>query len=202
LSPCTGKRIGRRQDHDGTVTCIAYTPDGRMLISGSIDRTVRLWDVATSRHLRLLSIHEEAITAIAISPDGKLVASSNGGPRRYPFREMANGARLIAQLDSEVFAERESAEQALEKLGEGVVHVLTRALEGKVDLEFQRRAKRLLKKCDEAAILGYKRHHRAVLTLEWIGTPAARALLRNLADGVPSARLTVEARAAVQRLER
>jgi hypothetical protein len=41
----------------------------------------------------------------------------------------------------------------------------------------------------------------AVATLEWIGTPAARALLRALADGAPRARLTVEARAALKRLE-
>jgi hypothetical protein len=61
--------------------------------------------------------------------------------------------------------------------------------------------KRLLKKPEKTST-ECKRHHRAVLTLEWIGTPAARALLHNLAAGVPSARLTVEARAALQRLER
>jgi hypothetical protein len=43
-------------------------------------------------------------------------------------------------------------------------------------------------------------HHRAVVALERVGTPDARALLRTLADGAPLARLTLEARAALERL--
>ena len=42
---------------------------------------------------------------------------------------------------------------------------------------------------------------RAVAALEWIGTSAAHELLRTWADGVPRARLTIEARAALKRLE-
>src|SRR5262249_24816453 len=73
----TGKRIGRPEGHDGTVTCIAYAPDGKSLVSGSIDRTVRLWETATGEHRRVLAVHKGAVTAIAISPDGRLVASSS-----------------------------------------------------------------------------------------------------------------------------
>jgi hypothetical protein len=109
-------------------------------------------------------------------------------------------AKLIAQLDSEEFTEREKAERALEKMGEAVAHHLIKAIQGKGDLELRRRAQRLLKKCNETSILG-KQHHRAVATLEWIGTPAARALLLRLADGAPGARLTIEARGALKRLQ-
>jgi hypothetical protein len=42
---------------------------------------------------------------------------------------------------------------------------------------------------------------RAVAVLEWIGSPAGREVLRALSEGAPLARLTREARAALQRLK-
>jgi HEAT repeat protein len=101
-------------------------------------------------------------------------------------------ARLIGLLDSEVFAEREKAQQALEKMGEGAAHLLEKAMKDKVGLEPRRRLERLLRKCDTTSTRSLQ-HHRAVAALEWIGTPAARDLLRALAAGTPRARLTAEA---------
>jgi WD40 repeat protein len=73
----TGKRMGHLPGHDGTVTGVAFTPDGKFLVSGSIDRTVRLWDTTTGEHLRILAEHTDSVTAVAISPDGKRAASSS-----------------------------------------------------------------------------------------------------------------------------
>src|SRR5262249_19048972 len=56
----TGERAGRIPGHEGTITCIAYAPGGKWLASGSIDRTVRLWDAATGKHLRVLAEHKAA----------------------------------------------------------------------------------------------------------------------------------------------
>jgi hypothetical protein len=109
-------------------------------------------------------------------------------------------AKLIVQLDSDTYAERVKAQTALEKMGEGAAHIIMQALEGKVSLELRRRLEALLRKCDATSTLGMQ-HHRAVATLEWIGTPAARALLQTLADGAPGARLTGEAQAALRRLQ-
>jgi WD40 repeat protein len=72
----TGKRVGRQPGHDGAVTCLAFVPGGKLLASGSADKTVRLWNPATGEHLRILTTHDEAIKTIAISADGKLLASS------------------------------------------------------------------------------------------------------------------------------
>jgi hypothetical protein len=108
-------------------------------------------------------------------------------------------ARLIAQLDGAKYAERVQAQTALENMGEGAAHLLAQALEGKVSLELRRRLEELLRKCAAISPTGL-RHHRSILTLEWIGSPDARALLRTLAGGAPRARLTVEAQAALKRL--
>ena len=109
-------------------------------------------------------------------------------------------AKLLVQLDSETFSEREQAQQTLERMGEGAAHLLVKALEGNGSLELRRRVRELQNKCDETSSRSMQ-HCRAVATLEWIGTPAARALLRTLADGAPRARLTIEARAALKRLQ-
>ena len=48
-----------------------------MLASGGIDKTVRLWNPSTGKHLRIADTHQGAVTALAISPDGKLLASAS-----------------------------------------------------------------------------------------------------------------------------
>jgi hypothetical protein len=109
--------------------------------------------------------------------------------------------KLIAQLDSKIFAERVQAQTALEKMGEGAAHlVVKKAREGKISEEMRRRLEAVLRKC-EATSSRSLQHHRAIATLEWIGTKAARAALQTLAGGAPRARLTVEANAALKRLE-
>jgi WD40 repeat protein len=40
--------------HDGDVLCVAFKPDGKQLISGGQDRTVRIWDVATGKDVKVL----------------------------------------------------------------------------------------------------------------------------------------------------
>ncbi len=45
----TGKLLATLRGHEGQVNCLAYSPDGKCLASGSYDRTVRLWDVTRYR---------------------------------------------------------------------------------------------------------------------------------------------------------
>ena len=58
---------------------VAFSPDGRLLASCGVDRTVRLWDPATGEHLHTLTGHKGGILAndhhIAFSSDGRLLAS-------------------------------------------------------------------------------------------------------------------------------
>ena len=58
--------------HDKEVTSIAFSRDGKMLASGSYDKTIRLWDTSTWKAIgEPLTGHEQAVTCIAFSPDSK-----------------------------------------------------------------------------------------------------------------------------------
>ncbi|MBS0659984.1 MAG: protein kinase [Verrucomicrobia bacterium] len=56
-----------------------YTPDGRRLVTGSADDTVRIWDLATGGAGQLIGWHQEGATSVAFSPDGRLLATGQGG---------------------------------------------------------------------------------------------------------------------------
>jgi WD40 repeat protein len=59
------------------VLAVAFSPDGKLLASGSHDETVGLWDLATGASLQTLKGHSERVNAVAFSPDGKLLASGS-----------------------------------------------------------------------------------------------------------------------------
>ncbi|WP_416674885.1 WD40 domain-containing protein [Egbenema bharatensis] len=61
------------QGHDSWVRTVAFDPKSQMLVSGSNDRTVKLWDVHTGQCLRTLSSKDWVRTA-QFSPDGRLFA--------------------------------------------------------------------------------------------------------------------------------
>ena len=63
--------------HTSWVTSVAFSPDGRLLASGSDDQTVKLWDVATGQEVRTLSGHTAPVRSLAFSPDGRLLASGS-----------------------------------------------------------------------------------------------------------------------------
>ena len=66
--------------HTGSVNALALSPDGRFLVSGSEDVTLKIWDTATGNVLRTLSGHDQPVLAAAISPDGRQVASGGADP--------------------------------------------------------------------------------------------------------------------------
>jgi WD40 repeat protein/serine/threonine protein kinase len=65
------------EGHKGGVTAVAMTPDGRFVVSGSKDKTLRLWDLTTKKCLRTFEGHKKDVTAVAITPDGRFVVSGS-----------------------------------------------------------------------------------------------------------------------------
>ena len=63
--------------HQDTVNSVALSPDGKRIISGSSDNTVKLWDAETSTEVMTMRGHTSSVVAVAFSPDGKQIASGS-----------------------------------------------------------------------------------------------------------------------------
>merc|ERR1740130_1433552 len=56
---------------------VAFSPDSKLVVSGSDDETVRVWEAATGKEVQKLEGHSSDVTSVAFSPDSKLVVSGS-----------------------------------------------------------------------------------------------------------------------------
>ena len=71
----SAQQIRYLQGHEDPVYAVAVSPDGRFLLSGSFDRTARLWDRRSGQPVRVMADHTNLVLAVAFSPDGRWMAS-------------------------------------------------------------------------------------------------------------------------------
>ena len=75
----TRASISRMEGHEGAITCLAWLPDGRRLVSGGRDHTLKMWDVASGQELLSLPLDDAPdnyIKLLAVSPDGHRIAAT------------------------------------------------------------------------------------------------------------------------------
>jgi WD40 repeat protein len=216
----TGERLTQLKGHQGNIDSLAFSPDGRHLASGSQDTSALIWDVtglakelprrgpltrkeldelwstlagadaakAYQAILTLQAVHDQAASLLA---------------ERLRLKPAVDKriARLLALLDSGDFAERERVTKELRELGWVAEPALHKALEDKPSLEARQRMKALLDDIRKQPLPPEMlRMLRGMEVLEHIGTLTARKTLDSLAEGVPQARLTREAKAVLQRM--
>jgi WD40 repeat protein len=78
----TGAEVLVLRGHQDRVASVAFSPDGKRLVTASVDRTARIWDLQTGRQLRVLRGHERGVGSAEFTADGRVLTVSSGGPPR------------------------------------------------------------------------------------------------------------------------
>lgn len=104
LTPPGGPLLRTLAGHGGVVTAVAATPDGRSLVSGSYDGTVKVWDLASGAQRLSQAMHGDWVLAVTVTPDGRLLVSgsSDGAIRVW---DLASGTVIARfEADGEIWA--------------------------------------------------------------------------------------------------
>lgn len=72
-----GEALKTLHGHTNYIMCVNFNPQSNLIVSGSFDETVRIWDVKTGRCIKTLPAHSDPVSACCFNRDGTLIASSS-----------------------------------------------------------------------------------------------------------------------------
>jgi WD40 repeat protein len=110
--------------HADYVKDVEFSPDGKLVISASSDRTIKVWEVSSGRVVWTLLGHKLPVTAIAISPNGHWLASTEKyGPIRIWDLRTGGAVRAFAEKRGAIIDIAFSADGLLHSIGADVDYV-------------------------------------------------------------------------------
>ena len=65
------------EGHSYSVNSVAFSPDGQSILSGSKDKTIKLWDKGSGKMLKSFEGHSNSVNSVAFSPDGQSILSGS-----------------------------------------------------------------------------------------------------------------------------
>jgi WD40 repeat protein len=82
----TKKELTSLPGHGAAVSCLAFSSDGKLLASGSSDKTIKIWYLPTGKELATLQGNARPVLAVAFSPDGRILASACDSTAPFDIR--------------------------------------------------------------------------------------------------------------------
>jgi WD40 repeat protein len=98
----SGNELTTFRGHQGRITALNFSADGRYLASGANDKLIGLWDLKNPGHVKMLSGHTEAVTALAFDEEGRYLISGSAdySVKVWDIQNHALSKRLFKLDDS------------------------------------------------------------------------------------------------------
>jgi regulation of enolase protein 1 (concanavalin A-like superfamily) len=137
----TGREVRTLQGHRGTVTSVAFSPDGQRLVTGSADRRAKLWDAATGREILTLQGHTAEVLCVGFSSDGRRIVTGSGDATAKVWEaatpeQMAAWTAAERAHEARVQASRTEQEKR-DRAARGSIQVVASSSEGRMRLQWR-----------------------------------------------------------------
>jgi WD40 repeat protein len=87
------------EGHSDVCCCVAFSPDGERLVSGSADGTIRLWNIQTGALLQVMDNHSECVRSVVYLPDGTLIVSGSNSSTTVRIWSAVTGLQVGIYTD-------------------------------------------------------------------------------------------------------